>query len=177
VAPTAAELDMPDWLMMKSAIASYFSWAVPTNDAIDAIGQFASSVLEIGSGSGYWAWLMRQAGIAVTAVDTKVPPFAWHPIQPGNELEALKHPDKALFLCWPPFADPMAYRALTNYHGEHVIYVGEWLGGAAEPNFFAQLAVDFQAIAAVAIPQWYMRNDSLIVFRRRHDTKVDPYPT
>ena len=152
---------------MKSAIACHFSWAVPTDEAINAIRGHTSNVIEIGCGSGYWAWLMQQAGITVTAVDKTRPNFAWHPVHVGNELEVSNHPDKALFLCWPPWGDAMAYRALKNYAGTHVIYVGEWLGGSAEPFFFTHLVKNFKAISGVAIPQWYMRDDSLIVFRRR----------
>ena len=164
---SAVELAMPDWLRLKTAIAAHFSWAVPTDAAIQAIGDHATRVIEIGCGSGYWAGLMRQAGLAVTAVDMLFPAFAWHPVVIGSEAEAAEHPDKALFLCWPPFADPMAARALAAYAGTYVIYVGEWLGGSAELKFFTRLARDFDAVAAVAIPQWYMRDDRLIVFRRR----------
>jgi len=167
VAPSAVELAMPDWLALKAAVARHFAWAVPTDEAIDVIAAHAASVVEIGCGSGYWAWMMAQAGIAVTAFDTAVPPFSWHRIEAGTEREAENHPDKALFLCWPPANDRMAHDALTHYHGDHVIYVGEWLGGSAEPAFFARLVQDFAAIAGAAIPQWYMRDDSLIIFRRR----------
>jgi hypothetical protein len=61
----------------------------------------------------------------------------------------------------------MASRALAAYGGEHVVYVGEWMGFNAEPNFFASLLWFFECIEAVDIPQWYMRNDRLMVFRRR----------
>jgi hypothetical protein len=164
---------MPDWLALKAAVARHFAWAVPTDEAIDVIAAHAASVIEIGCGSGYWAWMMAQAGIAATAVDTAVPPFAWHRVETGTEREAENHPDKALFLCWPPANDPMAHDALTHYRGEHVIYVGEWLGGSAEQAFFARLVQDFEAIAGAAIPQWYMRNDGLIVFRRRRGVGDD----
>jgi hypothetical protein len=167
VPPSAAELGMPGWLSLKSAIASHFSWAVPTDEAVNVIANHASSVIEIGCGSGYWAWLMQQAGIAVTAIDKTMPGFAWHQIDLGNEFESAKHPDKALFLCWPPSASTMADHAVASYAGSCIIYVGEWLGGSAEPGFFARLVRDFETVAIVPIPQWYMRTDSLMVFKRR----------
>jgi hypothetical protein len=164
---SSMELAMPEWLRLKSAIATHFAWAVPTDEAIDLIRSYGSSVIEIGCGSGYWAWLMQQAGINVIAIDSIPPPFSWHTVEPGDELVVALHPDKTLFLCWPPWGSAMAYRALINYTGSNVIYVGEWLGGSADLWFFARLNRDFEAIAASAIPQWFMRNDSLIVFRRR----------
>jgi hypothetical protein len=167
VPQSTAEIGMPDWLRLKAAIATHFSWAVPTDQAIGTIASHASRVVEIGCGSGYWAWLMQQAGIAVTAVDQTMPTLAWHPIELGNELASAKHPDKALFLCWPPWGTTMAEQAVANYAGTCVIYVGEWLGGNAEPGFFVRLVRDFDMIAIVPIPQWYMRTDSLMVFKRR----------
>jgi hypothetical protein len=162
-----AELAMPDWLHFKCAIATQFSWAVPTDEAIDVIAAHVSRVVEIGCGSGYWAWLMRQAGVTVAAVDVRLPAVAWHPIERDSELASARHPDKALFLCWPPWGTTMADRALASYAGPCVIYVGEWNRGSGTPGFFARLARDFAMIAHVQIPQWYMRTDSLMVFRRR----------
>jgi hypothetical protein len=168
------ELSSPDWLRLKSAITSHFSWAVPTQEAIECIRKYTGRVIEIGCGSGYWAWLMNQAGIDVLALDTAVPSFAWHEIHLGNELEALRHPDRTLFLCWPPWGSEMAVRALTCYAGDHVIYVGEWMGGCANALFFAALTSWFEAVETVALPQWFMRSDNLTVFRRRVGTSPLP---
>jgi hypothetical protein len=41
------------------------------------------------------------------------------------------------------------------------------MGFNAEPNFFAALLWFFECIESVEIPQWYMRSDRLMVFRRR----------
>lgn len=168
------ELSSPDWLRLKSAIASHFAWAVPTQEAIECIRKYAGRVLEIGCGSGYWAWLMEQAGIDVLAWDTTVPPFAWHDVRLGNEIEVMRHPDRTLFLCWPPWGSEMAARALTYYTGNYIIYVGEWMGGCANARFFALLTSCFEAVETVALPQWFMRSDSLTVFRRRVGTWTSP---
>src|SRR3954453_12712349 len=53
------EMWSPDWLRLKAAVAGHFSWAVPTDEAIAAIRRHTSRVIEIGCGSGYWAWLME----------------------------------------------------------------------------------------------------------------------
>jgi hypothetical protein len=161
------ELLSHDWLQLKAAIATHFAWAVPTQEAIDRIRSHVGRVLELGCGSGYWSWLMKQAGIDVLAIDAAIPPFAWHPIVLGDETEVSRHPDRALFLCWPPWGNEMAAKALMTYEGDRVIYVGEWMGGCASPRFFEILTTAFEAIETVAIPQWFMRTDSLTIFRRR----------
>jgi len=163
----ATELMAPDWLALKMAIARHFAWAVPTEEAIACIRKHAAGVVEVGAGSGYWTWLMRQAGIVVAAFDLDPPPFTWSEVRRGDERVAHDHPDKALFLCWPPWASSMAVGALAAYRGERVVYVGEWMGGTADANFFALLVSCFECIDSVVIPQWYMRDDRLLVFRRR----------
>jgi hypothetical protein len=169
---SAAELFSPEWLTWKAAIARHFAWAVPTEEAIALIRKHATDVIEIGAGSGYWAWLMRQTGISVTAFDTDPPPFTWSEVAKGDERAVLDHPQSTLFLCWPPFDTDMAFNALDSHRGEQFIYVGEWMGGNANARFFALLASQFEAIDSIAIPQWYMRNDVLMVFRRRECRQV-----
>lgn len=164
---SSAELLAPDWLALKAAIAGHFAWAVPTDEAIAAIARCASRVLEIGAGSGYWAWMMQQAGIAVAAFDSAPPRFTWHEVTHGDARTAALYPDHALLLCWPPWNSDMAFQALTAYRGGHVIFVGEWMGGCADPYFFATLAATYDVIDAVDIPQWHNRNDRLLIFRRR----------
>jgi hypothetical protein len=61
----------------------------------------------------------------------------------------------------------MAATALAFYAGERLIYAGEWLGGCAEPTFFATLNAQFALIDEVALPRWFMRDDRLMVFKRR----------
>ncbi|WP_315838118.1 hypothetical protein [Bradyrhizobium prioriisuperbiae] len=164
---STAELTSPEWLMLKAAIAGHFAWAVPTEDAIQAIREYTSSIVEIGAGSGYWTWMMRQAGLTVAAYDTIVPSFTWDEVEQGDERAVLSHPDHTLFLCWPPWASDMACNALAAHHGDYLIYVGEWMGGSANPGFFMQLASSFEPVRAVDIPQWYNRDDRLMIFRRR----------
>jgi hypothetical protein len=157
----------PIWLRFKTAVATHYSWAVPTDEAIFLIAGAARRVVEIGAGSGYWAWLMAQAGIDVIAYDAAPPAAVWHPVWPGDELAVLGHGDRTLLLCWPPFGTEMAANALAAYAGDQVVYVGEWLGGSANPRFFGLLAGAFEEVASVALPQWTMRTDRLSVHRRR----------
>jgi hypothetical protein len=164
---SAAELYAPDWLALKAAIAGHFAWAVPTEAAIDCIRRHADAVIEIGAGNGYWAWLLREAGVDVAAFDAAPPAFTWTRVEVGDERQAAAAEGRALLLCWPPWAAPMAAAALAAFRGDVVIYIGEWMGGSAEPGFFAALAAGFEAIDAVDIPRWHARSDRLTVFRRR----------
>lgn len=162
----ARELGAAEWLMFKAAVAAHFAWAVPTSDAIDAITRHTSRVIEIGCGSGYWAWLMKQRGIDVVAVDPAPPAHVWHKVSVQSHEAIAEHPDRALFLCWPPWSTTMAFETLSAYAGDLVVYVGEWMGGNADVPFFGQLSATFELIESVAIPQWVMRTDRLTIHRR-----------
>src|SRR5262249_4233577 len=163
VPPSTAQLMAPDWQAFTAAIARHFAWAVPTGGAIAVIGKHSSGIVEVGGGSGYWAGLIRQAGVDVVAFDLAPPPFTWGEVNRGDERAARNHPEKALLLCWPPWATGMASRALTAYGGEYVVYVGEWMGYNAEPNFFPSLMWVFECIASVRIPHGDMPDAPLTV--------------
>ena len=36
-----------------------YAWAIPSDEAIHAIAELGP-LLELGAGTGYWAWLLRQ---------------------------------------------------------------------------------------------------------------------
>jgi hypothetical protein len=65
----------------------------------------------------------------------------------------------------------MAARALALYKGKYVIFVGEWLGGCADPSFFALLDAYYCEVATVTLPEWFMRDDSLVIFQRRRQLR------
>lgn len=163
----ASEWPSPDGDQLKGAIAAHFSWAVPTDQAIATICESSTGMVEIGAGCGYWAWLMRQAGLPVAAFDVAPPAFTWSRVDPGDERVAMYYPGHTLFLCWPPWNSDMAANALSLYRGNRVVYVGEWMGGSANTRFFAQLTSEFEGLKLVNIPQWHNRDDRLMVFRRR----------
>src|SRR5260370_9456575 len=109
---------------------------------------------------------MEQVGINVSAYDTMLPPFAWHTVHLATEAEILLHSDRTLFLCWPPWNSDMASNSLSYYKGSCIIYVGEWMGGCVNPQFFLLLNMHFEAVETIAIPQWFMRTDSESIFLR-----------
>ena len=61
----------------------------------------------------------------------------------------------------------MAFDTLREYTGQTVVYIGEWMMGCADARFFALLSAEFDAVDGAELPQWYMRDDRLLVFRRR----------
>jgi hypothetical protein len=121
-----------------------FAFAVPTDEALDAIVAVSpGGVVELGAGTGYWAYLLHDRGIDVVAYDADPPPsptnpwFAgsepWFPVQPGTEEAVEQHSARTLLLVWPTRNEDWPAAAAERFHragGRTLVYVGEPPGGA-----------------------------------------------
>lgn len=161
------------WMLEeRRRLISKYSFAIPSEESILAIKGFSDTVIEVGAGSGYWAWLMSQVGIKVFAFDTEKPPndlftTSWHPIIIGNPVYLKKPVTAALFLCWPPYDSPMAFDALQRYPGNKLIYVGEGMEGCtADDRFHRELAAKWALVKSVSIPQWEYVHDYMMIYER-----------
>jgi hypothetical protein len=130
----------------RHALCGTYSWSIcAPGDIAWVKGILAGrGVVETGAGTGYWAWQMEQAGISVAAYDPNEPAtdnhFAkrsWSTVLRDDHSAAKHHPDRALFLCWPSYAEPWAAQALSCYSGDLLIYAGEGERGCtADDEFF-----------------------------------------
>lgn len=191
-----ASMQPIDWDNFEAAYearrksVSHYAWAVPTEDAIRRIIE-CGPVVEIGAGSGYWASLIAQLGGDVVAYDQYEPsenkdyPFeqGWFKVDEGGPEKAAEHSDRALFLCWPPYAMSFAFECLKAYQGDTVIFVGEGTGGCTgDDDFFQAIgedtyslsdsatrkgADDWEEVECVTIPQWEGLHDHMTIYRRK----------
>jgi hypothetical protein len=160
-----------------------YSWAVPTEEVIQAIAEF-SPIVEIGAGRGYWASLLKQAGADVRAYDVAPPQLSdnnhWHKnrhpevprvftdVQFGNQaVLGSMAPERTLFLCWPAYNEPMASECLRCFEGDKLIYVGEGPGGCTgDDEFHETLENSWEEILNIDIPTWWGIRDYLSVWER-----------
>lgn len=170
----------------RDRLVKKYAWAIPTNEALDAIARHApQGIIEIGAGTGYWASLLRERGVDVLAFD--MAPLApaghaapylnryhgdalpWTQVELGTEhiLMGDLHHERALFLCWPPYADDMAANALRFYRGDTLIYIGESGGGCTgDDAFHGMLEQAWEEVACVGLPQFPGIHDDLTIYRR-----------
>lgn len=144
-----------------------YSWAIPNDEAIDVLVE-ESPIIEVGAGNGYWAYLADEDGADVVAFDMDPWEAEWFPVLEGDICEILNYQDRSLFLCWPPYDNPMAADALDLYTGDTVIYVGEGRGGCTgDSDFHFKLQKEFGlADEIIDIPVWEGIHDRMYVFRR-----------
>ena len=158
-------------LWKRHQAVSEYSWAVPCDTALEAIIAACNGrgLLELGSGTGYWAKLLSAHGLDVTAVDNGGEgggDASFSPHFPAAlRMDALQYlqenggsADKVLFLCWPRDADEW----LEAYRGDTVIWVGEREGCTWEmPE-----GSEWKAVEEVRLPTWGLIHDRLVVWQR-----------
>jgi hypothetical protein len=156
----------------RSKLCQEYSWAIPDDEALDIIAKYGP-IVEIGAGGGYWAHLLRERGVDVLAYDccpgsNLWVKRSWAAVRVGGPEKAAKLPQRTLFLCWPPYDEPMAAECLKAYRGNKVIYIGEdgW-GCTGDQEFHEILGRDWEQIEYHCIPTWDGIHDGLTVYRRR----------
>lgn len=168
-------------------ITQDYSWAIPDYIALSIIANY-SPIIEVGAGNGYWAYLLRQLGCDITAYDIASAESgentyfsgkqnSWTEVQieqPERIKEILRSTERTLFLCWPPYNEPMASDYLKNYNGEYIIYIGEGIYGCtANDSFHETLDKEWSEVERYYHPIWKGHNDCLTVYRRKDITEAD----
>jgi hypothetical protein len=130
----------------RHALCASYSWSIPSPGDIAWMKGILGGrgVAEIGAGGGYWAWQLQQAGIDIVAYDprevadnSEYTCREWTTVLRDDHSAAARHPDRALFLCWPTMGDPWAARALDRYPGDLLIYAA--MRGCCAGEEFYQL--------------------------------------
>lgn len=156
-----------------------YSWAVPTPAALKLIASHAP-LLEVGAGTGYWAWVLWQMGVDVIAYDAS-PGLAlrnkfhrfklgWYLVHKNDGAYAVvNHQQRTLLLCWPS-DNHMSDRTLRAYQGQRMIYIGAndsehgvYTGNKA---FHQELKEKWQLIEELTLPSWGALVDKVRVYER-----------
>lgn len=175
------EKDPRKIVKLRDKLVSKYSWAIPTEEAIRQIALF-SPVVEMGAGTGYWASLLKKAGVDVVAYDRSPPGSTksltaacnpWHigskqhtKILQGTPETLKEHAYKTLFLCWPPRGS-MAAECLRHWNGRFLVHVGEFGGVTSNEKFRDSIEKDYGLLSTVSIPRWPGMNDMLTIWKRK----------
>ncbi|MGW6912544.1 hypothetical protein ACWGB8_01780 [Kitasatospora sp. NPDC054939] len=163
----------------RGDLSSRYAWSIITPGDVDwIVEQLAGrSVVEIGAGTGYWAWQLQQAGVDVAAYDPNPPaagneyckhgPYA--DVQQGGAEAVRAHQDRALLMVWPPYGGQHAEETLRAYDGGLLIYAGEGYGGCtADDGFYELLHAEWDEVSvAPRHVSWSGINCSLSAWRRK----------
>jgi len=169
----------------RDKAVKHYAWSVPTEYAIRRI-------IECGPVGDVIAFDQYQPH------ENKDYPFeqGWFEVQEGGPEKGAEHSNRALFLCWPPYATSFAYDCLKAYQGDTLIFVGEGSGGCTGDDDFFRLLDDhydqddddffrllgdhydqdddesdikaqWEEVECVTIPQWEGIHDYMTIYRRK----------
>lgn len=159
----------------RSRCTSEFGFAIPSEALLQRLLAW-SPILEVMSGVGYLAWLLRQAGADVIATDLRPAPgnkFSrrqsnWTNILQMDAVEAVEgfgH-GRTLLMSWP-YMDDVCVKALKAFKGSRFVYIGEGQGGCtAVDEFFEELDSNWPEDETISIPQWDGINDYARFYER-----------
>lgn len=187
-------LSFPRW-DVRERLCRQYAWAIPDPESVAFVAAWLGKrAVEMGAGTGYWAWQLSQLGCDIVAYDARPPDRCcengWHSpyqadapsmeelflgetipvffeIVAGTPGDLVQHGDRALFLCWPPHELPMAAECLACYPGTRLVYIGEDRGGwTGDAAFFDRLFADWREIASHRPRQWWGVHDWIRVFEK-----------
>lgn len=159
--------------MAREGFVKKFAWSIPTEEAVRKIVEF-SPIIDLGAGTGYWAWCVEQLGGSVIALDAQPKGNSYHNGHLWTEVlegrpEALRRyrSKYSLFLSWPSYATPFAYEALQRFRGDTLIYIGEGSGGCTGCDAFHDLLEEeWTQVDLVEIPQYSGIHDRMFIYQR-----------
>jgi len=158
---------------VKNNFIKMFSHAIPNMQALEAIKKFAGDklILEIGSGVGFWAKLLKCLNVNIKPTDF-VDPNLYTPfnhfcfIENISNLKVLdEYPTEILMLCWTKTV--ISYDSLKKFKGKKLIYIGEEQGCKADDKFFQLLQNEWYLISNINIPNLDEAQDSVFLYIRK----------
>jgi hypothetical protein len=115
-------------------LAQRYAYVVPDDRSLSILAELGP-IVEMGAGTGYWAYRLRERGVDVLAFDQAppdgertnryhAPTATWSDVVAADHTSLTQHSDRALFLCWPPLFSSLG-DCLTHYTGNTVALIGD----------------------------------------------------
>ncbi|QKW15322.1 hypothetical protein [Verrucosispora sp. NA02020] len=178
------DLDADRWAReapKRYDFVNQYAWTITDPDTVSFIAEHSHGrLVDPMAGTGYWAWILTQAGVDVVAYDLNPPVVDsernhWHRNVAAHvtigEADAKDsvwwHPSRTLLLSWPPYGFD-ACPILDAYKGSRVIYIGEeWGGCCGDDGLFQAFERDWVKVAERVPVQWDGMHDVVHVYDRR----------
>lgn len=159
--------------LLRELCVKKYAWAIPSDEAIKEIAKY-SPLLEIGAGSGYWAFLLQKQNVDIVCIDAQMGytfKKNYVEVKKGTDRLIKNYTNRNLFLCWPNHSSSFAMRCLRNFfksEAKYFIFVGEDWGGCTGGNDFFDLKhKKFELVNKIFIPQWDGIHDYVSIWRKK----------
>ena len=160
----------------------HFGCVVPSYESLEVIKQSAGkrAVVEIGSGNGYWAYMLRRMGVSVQAVDNQQSEYRTMWI--GDTLvkdaeQYLKEKkgckDDLLLLVYPIVSSDFTSGILDTYKGDTVCVAGTQnrngytaFKDRTIDEYMKVEKPDYEKTIQIPLPSFAGKDEALYVFER-----------
>ena len=159
----------------RHALVKRFSWTITDPETLAFVVEHSGGrLVDPMAGTGYWGFCLTQLGVDVVSYDIEPGTNHYHDGQPLHGtvkqltgVDAVRlHPDRTLFLSWPPM-DESGADILDAYPGDRVIYIGEpEYGCTGEERLWSALTKEWTEVASRVPVQWDGLHDVVTVYTR-----------
>jgi hypothetical protein len=181
--PAAARITHP----VLPVLYHHFGCACPSFEALSVISQLVSQtkadggVLEMASGNGYWTFMLRKMGVAVTAVDNleAVWRTVWIPdtVKAGG-VEYMKRVggarNQVLLMVYMVTKGDFTKQVLKAYKGDTIIVVGTQNANrftgfvdTTVEEYFEKEKKEFELTVRIALPSFAGKDEGMFVYQRK----------
>lgn len=165
-----------EWADVRSSAIYAFSYSIPSFEVLDELANLGP-VVEMGAGSGYWAWMLSQQGVMIECFDSEshLQSPKWFDVKKGDPTDLSRFKNSTLLMVWPPSDSTFSESCLDHYPGQNLVYVGNLsdtgpesnaLPKTATPAFHKRLLENFRLVKTIELPHWPGFKDHAYFFRR-----------
>lgn len=170
-----------DAVLRRTALTDRYAWTISDPATVAFVTEHAGAkVIDPLAGTGYWAFLLMQAGADVLAFDS-APPDAtknhYHPqgvtytfVEKGDAVASVARfgEGRTLLLSWPPYSEPLGFDVISAFAGDRIVYIGEGEGGCCgDDDMFALLDREWTQVAQRRPVQFAGMHDYVTVYVRK----------
>ena len=160
----------------------HFGCVVPSFESLEIIKQTSKGrdVLDIGSGNGYWTYMLRRHGLQVQAIDNLQ--SSWRTLWIGDTttedgakyLQLYKGcPESVLLLVYPIVGGNFTKKIIDAYKGSTIVVAGTQnksgytaFKDSTVDEWMAAERAEYEKMVQVPLPSFAGKDEALFVFER-----------
>ncbi len=163
----------------------HFGCVVPSYESLQIINKLAAgrNVLDMGSGNGYWTFMLRRLGVNVVAVDSGQSRWRTTWIADTVATDGVQYlrkrsgcPDHMLLLVYPIVGGDFTRKVLDAFTGNVIVVAGTQNGNGYTgfkdmmvDEYMAREKPSWEKVAQVPLPSFAGKDDALFAFRRNRE--------
>ena len=160
----------------------HFGCVVPSYESLEIVKQVArkKTVIDLGSGNGYWTYMLRRLGVTVQAVDNLQ--SRWRTLWIGDTIvkdgdkflrEGKGCRDAVLLLVYPIVGSDFTTKVIDAFKGDTICVVGtQNLNGYTAfkdrtIDMYMAERKEFEKTVQIPLPSFAGKDEALFVFERK----------